>query len=687
MRATIWKWIGALTGYPMDTPDEDRASHVPLPTTAPHVANDESPARSSGPSRIAATRGPIILPNRIATPRPSSFTTVGTQAVAVNTSPAEPQSAPEPLSRIRAQRGQRRGRRGRDGAVNSARALVGGRQTQDNPSTFTLKAYGVIPPPNHELDWRMQALDDGTLDKQSPATIMEMLADISPEVSRALWDFLRLANPGYKYDVFKPGTETTDKKAKIAVDAFWERIKERQGTTDVLIGRLFIAAFMRGAFFAELVLDKSGRMGIDIATPDPATVRFKQAEDPVKDGPWLLGQWQSNKFVLLDRETVQYIPVDPFPNSPYGRPMMAPAMFSTLFLIGLLHDLRRVIAQQGYPRIDVVVHLDQIFKRMPEQIRENEQEQDTWARDAITQIETMYRSLQPDDALVHDDSFEVKGPVGTVDSSSLGSVDSIITMLERMAVRSLKTMPLILGITDGVSEANANRQWEIMAAGIKSVQHHCETLLERLLELELQAEGMVANVVFRFSENRSAEELRDQQTLQVKIDNYIKMYNQGWVDQDEAAMAVVEHKPALDEPIQKTPSEGDKTGGSKDDPEPGVKRTMSDDVLRFRTIMEGQGYGRIEEWYAPSKRPDLDADERIVATQKTGRTTTIGGKIYYGWDVFFDRVEVTPKGSDAPLSPPPTEVEVTDDDAGRAVALWDRAMEPDHDGILDATPV
>jgi hypothetical protein len=514
---------------------------------------------------------------------------------------------------------------------------------------------------------------------------MEMLADISPEVSRALWDFLRLANPGFKYDVFRPGTETTDRKAKALVDEFWERIKVRQGTADVLIGRLFTAAFMRGALFAELVLDGNGTVPVDIATPDPASVRFKVSEDPVKTGPWILGQWQKGVFVELTRETVQYIPVDPFPNSPYGRPMMAPAMFSTLFLIGLLHDLRRVIAQQGYPRIDVVVHLDQVFKRMPDRIRENEAEQEKWAEDAITAIQEMYRSLQPDDALVHDDSFEVKGPVGTVDSSSLGSVDGIITMLERMAVRSLKTMPLILGITDGVSEANANRQWEIMAAGIKSIQHNTETLLERLLELSLQVQGVVADIRFRFSENRSAEELRDQQTLQVKIDNYIKMFNQGWVDQDEAAMEVVHHKPAEDEPLAPVATEGDKTGGSEEDPEQGSKRMVPDDVTRFREIMDASGHGRIEQWYRAGRKPNLEDDERIMAVQRTGQMERRAGNIYYSWDIYFRTTAVDAKGKEAPLAIVPTEAEVTEDDASRAVALWDREL-TEYAGLLDATP-
>ena len=45
-----------------------------------------------------------------------------------------------------------------------------------------------------------------------------------------------------------------------------------------------------------------------------------------------LGQW-----VALDRDTIRYVPIDPFPGKPTGRSLAAPALFPALFLIALLH--------------------------------------------------------------------------------------------------------------------------------------------------------------------------------------------------------------------------------------------------------------------------------------------------------------------------------------------------------------
>jgi hypothetical protein len=117
-----------------------------------------------------------------------------------------------------------------------------------------------------------------------------------------------------------------------------------------------------------------------------------------------------------------------------------------------------------------------------------------------------------------------------------------------MLVRALKTIPLLFGVTDGVSEANANRQWEMYVAGIKAIQHLAEGLLEHLCTLALRAQGIPAVVQWRFAELRAAEMLRDAQTEQVELANVATKYQQGWIGQDEASQIAVDHKPDADAP-------------------------------------------------------------------------------------------------------------------------------------------
>jgi hypothetical protein len=385
----------------------------------------------------------------------------------------------------------------------------------------------------------------------SVSQMLEALANQSPEVSKGIWDYQRLLNPGWKVEVFNPGTDTPNRRGQQVVDAFIDLLGQKYGSVDVVLGRMHMGAYMRGGYFAEIVLAENQRDAIDLATPDPASVRFKVIEDPVtKRQTFQLGQWQDKQFVPLDDAPgVSYIPIDPFPGVPYGRPMVAPAIFSALFLIGLLYDLRRVISQQGWPRIDIAVNTEKLLESLVQgEEASTPEEIEAVIGAAIRDVMTAYSQLQPDDAYVHSDEVEIKGPIGVTTGANLGGVEGIISVVERMLVRALKTTPLMLGITDGVSEANANRQWEMFIAGVKAMQHLAESMLQQFLQLLCQAQGVQAKVKWTFAEIRAAEEQRDALTESQKIDNAVKKYNQGWIDQDEAAMEITGHPPAEEEP-------------------------------------------------------------------------------------------------------------------------------------------
>jgi len=416
----------------------------------------------------------------------------------------------------------------------------------------------VIAPLAPDEIWREYGLDGRTLERMPIKRLVELLVDMSPDVSKGLWDFLRLFNPGWKVKALKPGAseETIDTKAQKAIDTFLAQLHGVYAApnvvpADTVINMLSIAAFLRGGMLAELVLDESGRIPLEIAAPDPVTVRFRRIADVQRGQVWQLGQQQgifagTNSvpgFTPLDRQTVVYAPVDPLPGKPHGRPMIHPAIFATLFLIGLLHDLRRVVAQQGYPRLDLVIDAEKMKKLMPANLLGDAQSIKEWFAATFEEIRSAYSKLQPDDAYVHFDMVTVNVPKGAATQANLGGVGDLIQSLERMLTKALKTMPLMMAAQGSGNLTNANRQWEIQAAGIKSIQHMSEFILERLLTLALRAQGIVARVEFRFGELRAAELLRDAQVEYLKIRNARMLFDNGSIGPDEMAeRSGVKHK-------------------------------------------------------------------------------------------------------------------------------------------------
>lgn len=497
----------------------------------------------------------------------------------------------------------------RDITGSMGRSLAGGRASVDNPNQMLMGAVGYFSPISSDEYWRNHQLDSKTLDRVSSTKLMELLADLSPDVSRALWDFILLCCPGYEATAFKPGTEAQDKTAQAALDSFLSNLHGPYNVPNVIppkviIGTMFMSAFLRGAICAELVLDKTGRMPLEIAVPDPAYLTFKKIPDEERGYVWQMGQWQLGKFVVLDRPTIGYVPIHPFLGNPKGRPMATPAIFTTLFLIGLLHDLRRVIAQQGYPRHDIVLLLEKLLAAMPEEDRNDPEEQKKWVDDAIAEVEEILAALEPDEAFVHTDVFEMKDPKGVIDARSLGAVEGIIKALERMAVRALKSFPLAFGINEGTSETHANRQWEMLVAGIKSIQQLCETLLERLLTIALQVQGIAATVQVRFAELRAAELLRDAQVELLRATIARMKYDNGWTTQDEAALEGAGKAKAAEKEPRSAPKSNGATGpvaGAQADPgserssssgRQNGKRTLTEDLMAV--IQKHAGIANIE---------------------------------------------------------------------------------------------
>lgn len=510
----------------------------------------------------------------------------------------------------------------------------------------------VKPPPDASHAWSLDKLDSDKLENITPGELAVLLLDLSPEVGKGAWDFLRMLNPGFEITAVVPNTDTPHAEGKAAIDEFTRVLEQRYGSMDIIFGRMNLAVYTRGAYFAELVLDKDGKVPIDFVTPDPHAVRFRKANDPDRGEYWELCQYQGGQLVSLERPTIKYVGYDSMPNEPYGRAPISASLFPALFLLSMFHDLRRVVQQQGYPRIDIEIMLDQILATIPPKDLRNEQVvQDTIQR-YVTQVADEYAKMRPEDAYAHTSVVKINKPVGTVDSSSLGAVGDLLEALERMCVRGLKTQPMMMGMSDSAGESNANRQWEIAAQGIRALQHVLETMIGNLFTLALEVQGIAAQVKIRFAELRAAEELRDEQTTQLKALNAQLAKGEGWMDQDQAARYAfgldgaamdTEDAPGYEPPVD----EKEGTVG----PQAGVEDKSNEE-------------------------PDSPSD----ATVRVGRSLIKALLELRQQRAKGEKVEVD---DNAPLDPLPDDATPSEADILEAMSAFDVANE-DYAGLLDA---
>lgn len=465
-----------------------------------------------------------------------------------------------------------------------------GRTSLDSELSTTLtNKWTITAPDDYQSHWRWVNMDIENLDEYSAKDLIDMLADVSPELSRAMWDFNRFCNPGWEVKIFNLGDEDAlNPEGTEHVADFFERLRKEYGSVDIVLDRIFTNAYWRGAICSELVLDGEAFESLDIAVPDPFSVRFRRKLDPVRKEIWEAGQWQNGKFVSLAIPTFWYLPVDPAPASPYGRPLAAPALFTLIFLLSLLHDVKRVVMQQGYKRMDIVLNMEAAL----DAFSYDQQGYETfgaYTRGAIEAVRSAYRSLKPDDAFIHTDLFSLEPPAGTIDSDSISAISTIIERLEKMATRALKSNSLLMDTGASPSETDSNRRWEIHVAGIKAIQHLVENMLESMLLVSLQAKGIQARVEFRFSELRASEMLRDEQTRQMRLQNNIGEYQAGFVSQNEASNNQVNHDADQQKPRGPVESDGlvqDNSSGEENLPMNSDDRKVKNTLQRILELLQ-----------------------------------------------------------------------------------------------------
>lgn len=497
---------------------------------------------------------------------------------------------------------------------------TGGRLTRGTDNVTGKFGGMLVAPSSPETDWRRLDMDAKTLDKMTPANLAIMLADLSPDVSRALWDWIRIGCPGWKIQAFVPGTETEHTEAQMLLNQFVDNLQgpyvNQVPGADVVFGMVMSNMFVRGAALMELVLDKSGRIPLNIALPDPIYCRFKQVTHPTLGDGYELGQFQNGKWVAFDRPTIVYVPVDPV--TAYGRPVAASSLNTSIFLVAMMNDLRRVVQQQGWPRSDISVDFEAMAATMPSDAEGPEALQ-AWAQKIINDIKAVYESLEPDDMYVHSNVVTVNKPTGAMDPNALGSLGEMIRTLERRVVRSLKTQPVFMGINEATTETHAIQQWEIQIQGARSIQHRIEFALERLLSIVLQVQGVQATVRFRFAELQASELERYARTEAMQIANEKNKRDQGWITNDEASMAITGHM-ARGEPT-------------------------------YQPMATTEGYA--------NERPREDSN------------------------IPRQRILITPNGANKPLKPLPPLVHITAAQEADAIELFDDLI-PEYAGMLNA---
>ena len=470
---------------------------------------------------------------------------------------------------------------------------------------------------------------------------LEAIADFDPQASQAVWNFLRLMNPGLEVVVYTgplgKGEKREGGKGQAIVDELIPRcFAEYGGGLDQGHNVLSLMLITHGAIASEMapLVDLSGTE--DYYPINPLQLEYKRVpvfpEDKV--GKLTLGQRdKGGKWEAVNPNQVFYQGLDPTVNKPYGRPPLMAALQTVLSKSVMLNDLRAVAHNQGYPRLDVKVLWEVLAKAAPRNLQDGGREKDLtdWMRRQLELVAADYNTLNVDDTFVHYDWVDV-GMVGPNYAATSFDFKGLEEILSRQINSALKTLPILLGYNESSSETHGSIQWQIQVDGIKALQKLVKRLIEKLFNASLRLGGVDARAKVEYKAIRTVDRKFEAESGFVEAKTYQIHVQMGWAENDEIAQNIYGHD-AVAEPVYPGSTgidpalnqQGNEGSGDKNPDGAGTKQTTDGkkaasvfDLLWAEAMAEDRAVLR------PMRRAPLQDEMQVVCDK-----LAMAGGVYF----------------------------------------------------------
>lgn len=394
---------------------------------------------------------------------------------------------------------------------------------------------------------------------------IEFLRRVNPDVSMAVWNFVRLANQGNEMDFYALDGKT--KLTNIAGEwrEFASRINEISNAgLDGLIDQLHYSSFLLGAMGVEVEVTEDRNDIYDVYVVKPQTIEWDLKEVNGRK-TWVPYQYNMHKKVYLDKSNANFfwVPADPDIADPRGTLTMSPVLQAIDFQMQILQDLQAVLHHQGYPKNDISIALAETLQMCPPGIRNNPVELEKWLDKQYNNIINMLENMQPDSDYVHFDNMTVNMNQGANASRSL-DVRAINELVDVQVLNGAKQMGVFSNRISGTTETWGTVQFRIYCSGIVSCQRGSKRLIEEIARLWLRVKGIQAIPVFRHNTiDWNSEEQRMTVNL-MKQEFYAIAQLMGWINADVAAQEVMKVDKAVGKPVEGMRATFSTGGGKRD---------------------------------------------------------------------------------------------------------------------------
>jgi len=385
------------------------------------------------------------------------------------------------------------------------------------------------------LNWHN--IDVSNIQSFNSHRLFKLFAANDSSFSASLLTYVRMLEDNYRVTAYKANKTPFDQAQK-AIDALRERfdfIDNYQGfvlsntikdqinrmvrnilTTDNSAGALFIV--LRNNFEPE-----------EFKILDCDAIYFEDTQDKKRKVPFI---YDANKKTYLDYSNFLWQPLDPDAREYVGNNPLRPALRTTFTKMEFLDNLRKVLKNQAWPKIKVVLDEQAVIKMAPDDVKMDMKKLIEFLNAYIDKMEEQLTGIDPDQNIIVYDTIK---EISYLESSQRFDPTPISNLLDAELISSLKTPPSTVGKggSTRTGEGLASAELVIFRRSIKAVRGLVEVLYSRAFTLCMRLLGFQGYAKFKLDEFNLRPEDELAQFHSIKQENIIGAWLIGAIGDEE----------------------------------------------------------------------------------------------------------------------------------------------------------
>lgn len=413
------------------------------------------------------------------------------------------------------------------------------------PGSSTFPSYLRTTAPSSAVlplnDRRLANTDTTTLRNGADTrTVIRDFVASSPDLSAAVWAYLRLGVPQEYTAVAKAPDGTYDRDATLLVQQLLSRFDILPDyATDGFTAPQSIRSIseslgkevmLYGSCCGEVVLGKD-RLPKKILPISTTQIKFVADKDRTLI-PW---QYIGSEKIQLDIPTFIYVNLDQSLTDVYSSSPIESAIKPVIYSEQFSNDITRIIRKVIHPRQTIKIDEEMIRKHLSPEAQMDTDTATAELNSIISSIESKINGLQPEDALVHLDSLEFA--TSNTGNAGLSAEYGVLQEMAnaRMSAGS-KTNGTVLGFAAGSSNIASSEILLFMKSCTGAIKAPIEEFWSRALTLSARLFGFDVVVKFSFADldlRPTGEMMAFRQTLQMMV---LEQLSLGIISDDEACL-------------------------------------------------------------------------------------------------------------------------------------------------------